>query len=153
MNFSTEVEVVISGTGPISRSQYDRWILGDLSTRARVYALTSSHWSRIRPEPTGAQHCRFMADYLIECLIRDPEGDDFVHGGFEAAREIAAWLKHLAKTGAGSAVVAEVAGRLAIEYKAADAITRNRIETGALEHALNREWFGPFSTRGGQIRF
>jgi len=25
MNFSTEVEVVISGTGPISRSQYDRW--------------------------------------------------------------------------------------------------------------------------------
>ena len=90
MNFSTEVEVAISGMGPISRSQYDRCIRGDLSTRARVYALTSSHWSRIRPEPTGAQHCRFMADYLIECLIRDPEGDDFVHSGFDAAREIAA---------------------------------------------------------------
>jgi hypothetical protein len=33
-------------------------------------------------------------------------------------------------------VVAEVAARLAIEYKAADAITCNRIETGTLEHAL-----------------
>jgi len=37
-----------------------------------------------------------------------------------------------------------LAGRLAIEYKAAEAITRNRIETGALEHALESRVVRPF---------
>src|SRR5258706_9605171 len=92
MNFSTEVEGAISGTGTIPRTEYERWTRGDLRTRARVYALAASHWSRIHPEPSIADHCRFMADYLIECLIRDPEDDDFVHGGFDAAHQIAAWL-------------------------------------------------------------
>jgi len=85
-----------------------------------------------------------MADYLIECLLQNPEGDDFVHSGFDAAYEIAAWLKHLAKTPDGRAVLIEVASRLAIAYRAADATTRNRIETGALEHALESRAVRPF---------
>jgi hypothetical protein len=144
MNLSAEVEVALAGTATIPMTDYERWIRGDLRTRARVYALTASHWSRIHPEPSGEQHCRFMADYLIECLLQNPEGDDFLHGGFDAAHEIAAWLKHLVKTPGGKAVLAEVAGRLALAYKDADPITRNRIETGALEHALESRAVRPF---------
>ena len=144
MNFSAEVEVAISGTGRIPRAEYERWSRGDLHTRARVYTLTSSHWSRIHPEPSVAEHCRFMADYLIECLVQNPDGDDFLHNGFAAGWEMAAWLKHLAKTGDLRAVLTEVADRLAIVYKAADAKTRNRIETGALEHALESRAVRPF---------
>jgi hypothetical protein len=84
------------------------------------------------------------SDYLIECLLRNPEGDDFLHSGFEAGYEIAAWLKHLVKTPDGKAVLTEVAGRLALAYKAADPTTRNRIETGALEHALESRAVRPF---------
>jgi hypothetical protein len=86
-----------------------------------------------------------MADYLIECLIRNPESDDdFVHSGFEAGYEIAAWLKHLVKAADGRAVITEVAARLADAYRAADPTTRNRIETSALEHALESRAVRPF---------
>jgi hypothetical protein len=85
-----------------------------------------------------------MADYLIECLLLNPESDDFLHSGFDAAHEIAAWLKHLVKTSDGKTVLTEVAGRLALAYKAADPTTRNRIETGAFEHALESRAVRPF---------
>jgi hypothetical protein len=149
MNLSDEVEVALSGTGTIPRAEYERWIRGDLRTRARVYALTTSHWSRIHPEPSEAEHCRFMADYLIECLLQNHEGDEFLHSGFEAGYEIAAWLKHLVKTSDGRAELIEVAARLADAYKAADPTTRNRIETGALEHALESRAVRPFFAAWG----
>jgi len=144
MNLSDEVEAALSGTGSIPRAEYERWILGDLRTRARVYALTASHWSRIHPEPSGVEHCRFMASYLIECLLQDPKDDGYLHSGFQAAHEVAAWCKHLVKTPDGRAMLSEVAVRLADAYKTADATTRNRIETGALEHALESRAVRPF---------
>ena len=85
MDLSAEVESAISGTGTISKADYVRWIRqGDLATRARVYALTASHWSRIQPAPQMAEHCAFMADYFLECLQIDPDIDDFIHSGLFA---------------------------------------------------------------------
>ena len=144
MNLRAEVELALAGTATIPRADYESWIRGDLHTRARVYALTASHWSRIQPEPSGEQHCRFMADYLFECLLQNPEADDFLHSGFDAARELAAWLKQLVKTPDGEAVLTDVVGRLALAFKAADPTTRNRIEMGALEHALESRAVRPF---------
>jgi len=86
-----------------------------------------------------------MPDYLIECLTHHPKGgDDFVHRGSEAGYEIAAWLKHLVNAADGEAVVIEVAARLADAYRAADPTTRKRIETSALEHALESPAVRPF---------
>jgi hypothetical protein len=48
-------------------------------------------------------------------------------------------------------VVTEVAGRLAAEYTAADLRTRNRIETGVLEHALESKAVRPFFETWGPI--
>src|SRR4030095_6570058 len=133
MNLSTEVEAALAGTATIPRTEYERWSRGDLSTRARVYALTASHWSRIHPEPSREQHRRFMADYLIECLLQKPAGDDFLHSGFDAAHEIAAWLKHLVKTPDGKAVLTEVARRLALAYQTAGPTTPNSMPTRAAD--------------------
>jgi len=143
-NLRTEVEVALTGSNIVPRVQYQRWIRSDLATRARVYALTASHWSRIQPEPSRDEHCGFMAEYLIECLLQNPEGDDFIHSGFEAGYEIAAWLKHLVKSVDGRVVVGDMASRLADAYRSADVSTRNRIETGALEHALESRAVRPF---------
>jgi len=85
-----------------------------------------------------------MADYLLECLLQNPEADGVLHTGFEAAYEIAAWLKHLVKTPDGKGVLTEMAGRRALAYKASDPTIRNRIETGAIEHALESRAVRPF---------
>ena len=145
MDFSKEVEATVNSTGEISKSDYVRWSKrGNLATRGRVYALAASQWSRIQPEPQMSEHCAFMADYLLECLLTNPPADDYLHSGFDAAHELAAWLKHLAKDDAGRGIVADVAHRLATAYRASDARTRNRIETGALEHALESPRVRPF---------
>jgi hypothetical protein len=86
-----------------------------------------------------------MAEYLIECLVRNPQSDDdFVHSGFEAGYEVAAGLKHLATRADGAPIITDVARRLEIAYRAADSETRNRIEAGALEHALESRKVRPF---------
>jgi hypothetical protein len=151
-DLTNEVDSARAGTSDIPRTQYQRWIrAGDLSTRARVYAFTRDAWSRIKPAPEMSEQCMFMAEYLIECLVSNPpQGDDFVHSGFEAGYELAAWLKHLAKNAEASSIIADVARRLEAAYRAADSDTRNRIETGALEHALEsrkvRAFFAGWST-------
>ena len=96
-NLSAEVESAIDDTQRVAKTDLDRWIRdGDLATRARVYALTASEWSRIEPTPGMEEQCRFMADYLLECLAANPDADDeYVHGGFEAGHAIARWLKYL----------------------------------------------------------
>ena len=65
-------------------------------------------------------------------------------GGFEAGREIAVWLKHLAAIPAAIAVIENMAARLALAYRAADASTRDRIETSTLEHLLESPRLRPF---------
>jgi hypothetical protein len=132
-----EVEAAMAAAHPVAKADYLRWARnGNLATRARVYRLSATAWERIRPSPTMSEQCTFMADYLLECLLANPVRDEFVHGGFEAGREIAAWLKHLSTIAEAGPVVEDVARRLGIAFKAGDAATRNRIETGALEHAL-----------------
>jgi hypothetical protein len=91
-----------------------------------------------------SEHCTFMADYLLECLLKDPAPDDFVHSGFEAGHEIAAWLKHLSTIPDGGAIIGDVARRLAVSYKASDRITRDRVERSTLEHALESPRLRPF---------
>jgi hypothetical protein len=60
-NFSREVTRALTGTDAIAKSDVLRWMRdGDLLTRARVYHLTATAWSRIEPELTMAEQCDFM---------------------------------------------------------------------------------------------
>ena len=92
-----DVTRALESSAPISREEVLGWMSApDLLTRALVYRLTAKAWDRIRPELTQDQQCSFMAAYLIECIRANVRDDDWIHSGFEAAWELAAWLKHLA---------------------------------------------------------
>src|SRR4051812_42915976 len=95
-NYLSQVLALIDSSDSIPREAVREWIMkGDLRTRGAVYALTASAWSRITPELQGDEQCLFMSAYLLECLLTNPEPEDYLHGGFEAAWELASWLKHL----------------------------------------------------------
>ena len=128
----------------ILRDQVVGWMAAtDLQTRAIVYALTERAWSRIQPPISGAVQCKFMASYLVDCIEKNPEGNDYLHGGFEAAYEFAAWLKHLLARNAYE-FIRDAASLLEAAFRRADDDTRNRIETGALEHILEAPLLRPF---------
>ena len=76
-----------------------------------------------------------------------PESVDAVRrlGGMDrAGHELAALLKHLSTLPDAAMIIGDVAARLAASYRASDASTRNRIETGTLEHALESLLVRPF---------
>src|SRR5713226_4791810 len=108
----------------------------DLETRALVYELTDRHWSRISPELSMNEQCSFMSRYLLDCLAANRQDEEHVHSGFEAAWELASWLKHLRTLEGTEKVIERVVRDLELLYRRSDPETRNRIETGAVEHVL-----------------
>ena len=145
MNSAHEVIAELEGSATIPRERVLRWISeGDLRTRATVYHLTEKTWDRIQPEMTMHQQCGFMADYLLECLKTvpgDPEAG--VMSGFEAAWELAAWMKHL-KDMEAEPVISDLVLRLEELFRQGDDTLRNRIETGVLEHVLESKRMRPY---------
>jgi len=147
-NLSREVTRALDGTGTIAKSDVLRWMRdGDLMTRSRVFHLTASAWSRIRPELTMDEQCGFMVDYLLECIASHPQpqqSDDYLHTGYDAGAALTQWLKHLVAIPEAAQVITEVAARLEKLYRSGDEATRTRIETGALEHILERPALRPY---------
>jgi hypothetical protein len=119
----------------------------DVETKAIVYVLTDKAWSRIQPELSMSEQCTFMCDYLCDCLVAGRatgETGDYLHSGFEAAWELAGWLKYLAHIEGASAIIKGVVSKLGEIYVTAKDSLRNRVETGALEHALEEPLLVPF---------
>ena len=137
MNAAHEVIAEMVGTATIPRERVLHWISdGDLRTRAAVYLLVEVAWERIQPRMSLHLQLRFMADYLLECLVTDPSDPDAgVMSGFEAAWELQAWMKHL-KDMEAEPVIGDLVSRLEELYREGDVTLRNRIETGVLEHVL-----------------
>jgi hypothetical protein len=147
MSIRSEVEAALAGSQPIVCTDYLRWTRADdLAVKAGAYRLSAVAWVRITPAPTRDEQCGFMADYLLGCIAADRSADDFVHSGFAAGYELAAWLKHLATMPGTELVISRGAESLAELFKASDDATRNRIETAALEHALELPALRPFFT-------
>jgi len=135
-----EVLDALGSEEPIARKSVLRWITErDLETRALVYRLTNIGWSRIHPEISMSEQCHFMAEYLFDCIALNSNGNDAIHSGFEAAWEFAAWLKHLDKVAQTDSLIADIVSDLEALYRQADAATRNRIETGAVEHIFEEK--------------
>lgn len=116
----------------ISRDDVRRWMdSGDLLTWSAVYELTRTEWSRIQPEIPGDDQIDFMRRYLLRCLEENPPSGDYLHGGYEAAWELAACLKHWR-----GKPLRGIANDLDKLYRRGDDATRNRILCGVLEHAF-----------------
>ncbi len=136
----------------ISRQQVVDWIRsGDLETWAVLYVLTDKAYSRIQPELGMHDTCAFIEDYLLKCLIENPEPGDWIHSGYEAAWDFAGWLKHLETLGPEAELfIREVATRVEASFRQADPETRERIINGFLEHVFEkpslRSFFAPWTT-------
>ena len=128
----------LTGDGPIARDDVRRWIdSGDLLTWSAVYELTNSAWPRIEPEIPTDEQIGFMRRYLLRCIEENPTPGEHLHGGFEAAWELAACLKHWrAAGGKAAAHVRGVAIDLEKLFRRAEPAAQNRILCGVMEHAF-----------------
>jgi hypothetical protein len=147
MSAYAEVVQLLHGDGPIAAEDVRRWIdSGDLLTWSAVYELTRKAWSRIAPEIPAEEQIDFMRRYLMRCLEENPTSGDYLHGGYEAAWELAATLKHwrsLEEKRLGS-LLRGIAFDLQKLYRRSDAATQNRILCGVLEHAFEDPALRPF---------
>ncbi len=75
-----------------------------------------------------------MLDYVFDCLLLNPQSDDYLHSGFEAAWDIAAWIKNVQNYEGSTDFITHVVGRITKTYLSGDATAGNRIETGVVEH-------------------
>jgi hypothetical protein len=120
---------------PAPREEMRRWIeSGDLLTWSALFALFTETRATQLPTDEAAD---FMRRYLLRCIEENPTPGDYLHGGYEAAWELAALLKLWRKR--GGSLAASIRG-IAIEleklYRRGDAATKNRVLCGVLEHAL-----------------
>jgi hypothetical protein len=136
----------LESTESIKRDDVRRWIdSGDLLTWSAVYTLTRAAWTRIEPEIPAEEQVDFMRRYLLRCIEENPAPGDHLHGGYEAAWELAACLKHWRRAGGKSAgALRGIAVDLEKMYRRADPATRNRVLCGVLEHAFEDPAVRPF---------
>jgi hypothetical protein len=111
-----------------------RWIeSGDLLTWSAVFALLERPSTQFPPDEAA----EFMRRYLVRCIEENPSPGDYVHGGYEAAWELAAALKEWRRRGGRiAASIRGVAVDLEKLYRRGDAATKNRVLCGVLEHAF-----------------
>ena len=130
----------------IARDDVRRWIdSSDLLTWSVVYELTESAWSRIQPEIPADEHVEFMRRYLLRCIEENPAPGEYLHGGYEAAWELATALKEWRKRGGRIAgTVRKVALDLEKIFRRGDAATQNRVHCGVMEHAFEDPAVRPY---------
>jgi hypothetical protein len=153
-----EVVQLLNGDGAIARDDVRRWIdSGDLLTWSAVYELTRKEWSRITPEIPAEEQIGFMRRYLMRCIEENPTPGDYLHGGYEAAWELATSLKHWRRLEGKrlASLIRGIAIDLEKAYRRGDAATQNRILCGVLEHAFEdpalRQYFNSWE-RDAELR-
>jgi hypothetical protein len=146
MSAYAEALSALSSGGTVARDDVRRWIdSGDLLTWSVVYALAQTSWSRIQPEISAEEHTEFMRRYLLRCIEENPSPGEHLHGGYEAAWELAAVLKHWRRLGGRvAASMRGVALDLEKIYRRGEPATQNRILCGVLEHAFEDPAIRPY---------
>ena len=147
----------LADDGPIACDDVRRWIeSGDLLTWSAVFTLTEKAWPRIAPEIPLDEQIDFMRRYLLRCIDENPQPGEHLHGGYEAAWELAACMKHWRTLGGKAAShVRGISLDLEKMYRRAEPAARNRILCGVLEHAFEDPSLRPFFVnwdRDGDLR-
>ena len=127
---------------PVERDAVQQWIdSGDLLTWSAVYALLEQPSTQFPPEEAAD----FMRRYLMRCIEENPAPGDYLHGGYEAAWDLAALLKSWRRGGGRLAMsIRGTAVELEKLYRRADPATRNRVLCGVLEHAFEDPALRPY---------
>jgi hypothetical protein len=133
----------LSSGGTVARDDVRRWIdSGDLLTWSVVYALDPEH---IQPEMSREEHAEFTRRYLLRCIEENPSPGEHLHGGYEAAWELAAVLKQWRRRGGRiAATIRGVALDLEKIYRRGEPATQNRVLCGVMEHAFEDPALRPY---------
>jgi hypothetical protein len=129
---------------PVATDDVRRWIdSGDLLTWSAVYELLEAN--RVDPPLAPEQQVEFMRRYLLRCILENPTPGETLHGGYEAAWELASKLKQWRLL--GGRVAASIRG-IAIDldriYRRGDDAARNRVLCGVMEHAFEDPAVRPY---------
>ena len=137
---------LLQSDAPIERDDVRRWIdSGDLLTWSAVYTVIEQARSRIQPEIPMEEQVDFMRRYLVRCIDENPTPGEHLHGGYEAAWELAGCMKHWRGLGGrAAAAVRGIAVELEKLYRRADSATQNRILCGVLEHVFEDPALRPY---------
>ena len=132
----------LNAGGGAAREELRRWIdSGDLLTWSAVYALLDQTSEVLGPDDTAD----FMRGYLLRCIEENPTPGDYLHGGFEAAWELAGRLKQWRTRGGKAAgVIRGIAVELERLYRRGDPATQSRVSCGVLEHAFEDPALRPY---------
>lgn len=140
--FYADVLRSLESDEPVPRDDVRRWIdSGDLLTWSAVYALLERPATQFPPEEAA----EFMRRYLLRCIEENPSPGDYIHGGYEAAWELATALKEWRRR--GGRIAASIRG-IALEleklYRRGDPATKNRVLCGVMEHAFEDAALRPY---------
>lgn len=119
----------------------------DLVDNAVAAELLTTGRAQIEPPPEVGEARPFLIDFLLRAMIENRplprvagSADDLVPTRFEAAGRLQTLLEHLVdRTSKRDEEVAYLVRRVTDEFLAGDEILRNAIETGFLEHVLERD--------------
>jgi hypothetical protein len=141
MSYAEALRFVTSGD-TVPHEDLRRWIeSGDLLTWSAVYVLLERP-STPFPSEDAAD---FMRRYLLRCIEENPSPGDYVHGGYEAAWELAALLKEWRRRGGRMAAsIRGIAVELERLYRRGEPATSNRVLCGVLEHAFEDAALRPY---------
>ncbi|HEY0143394.1 MAG TPA: hypothetical protein VGF48_21050 [Thermoanaerobaculia bacterium] len=133
-----EVVRHFEGEGPIAAEDVRRWIdSGDLLVWSAVYELIGIAYERIDPSFDSEQAIEFTRRYLLRCIEENPSPGELLHGGYEAAWELATLLKEWRTRGGKPAdAIRGVAIDLEKVYRRGDTAAKTRVLCGVLEHAF-----------------
>ena len=138
MAFYAEVLQALSEGETIGGDDVRRWIdSGDLLTWSALFAALEEHSKRVVPPLPMDDRIELSRRYLLRCIEENPMPGEHLHGGFEAAWELAGAMRRWRQSGGrAAAVVRRVAADLEKIYRRGDDAVRNRIACGVLEHAF-----------------
>jgi hypothetical protein len=148
MSVSHTIRERLAARDRFSLAEVFRWMAdeNDLELWSALRDVLGPGWKLIRPKPDMDETCAFMTRYLLRCIHEDVQDDDgHVPTGYEAARDMAACVKHWAgKLPETRPVLIEAAQKITDAYLAADDAERDRLLNGTLEHALEAEGVRPY---------
>lgn len=141
-----EILRILATGEPIARDDVRRWIdSADLLAWSAIYALAEESWARVQPEIEAYEQVDFMRRYLLRCIDENPTPGEHLHGGFEAAWELAAHMKVWRTSGGKiAATVRSITAELEKMYRRSEPATRNRILCGVMEHLFEDPAFRPY---------
>jgi hypothetical protein len=144
--FHRKIDEALLSDGQIPRKEVLSWIeqSEDLHTLSKLYRLTRERYYQIQPDLGKEATCGLIQRYLLQCIRENVIGDDQIEDRWKATSSLHVWFCHLIQRDDSAEILRGAANAVTKVFLAGDEGTRNAIEAGFLEHALETEALRPY---------